>query len=368
MSGTSADGIDAVLLHVDATDNLSLAATRSQPFDNALKTAISALCTPGENEIDRLGELDRRLGHAFAEATLALLKEAGVGPHQITAIGSHGQTVRHRPRGTVAGKGGAFSLQIGDPNTIAELTGITTVADFRRRDIAAAGEGAPLAPAFHLNQFAKEGMRRAIVNIGGIANATLLDGQTLLGGFDCGPGNTLLDYWVHKAIGVNYDAGGAWSAGGSVHQRLLDACFDDPFFARTGPRSTGREHFSPDWLQSKLTSRPEIDARDVQATLAEFTARSVVQGLESAAFAAQEVYVCGGGAHNADIMRRLHRLLQPARLDTSLALGMHPDWVEAAAFAWLARQRLCNLPGNAPEVTGAHGLRVLGAVYPGATR
>lgn len=368
MSGTSADGIDAVLLTSDATGNISLAATRSHRLDGTLKTAIRALCTPGENEIDRLGELDRRLGRAFAEATLALLEDADTEPQQVTAIGSHGQTVRHRPQGIAAGKTGAFSLQIGDPNTIAELTGITTVADFRRRDIAAEGEGAPLVPAFHLDQFAREGTRRAIVNIGGIANATLLEGRTLLGGFDSGPGNTLLDYWVHQVTGVDYDAGGSWSAEGSVDQGLLEACLDDPFFTRTGPRSTGREHFSPDWLQSKLAVKPDIEARDVQATLAEFTALSIAQSLESAAFVAQEVYVCGGGSHNADIMRRLYRRLQPAQLDTTLALGMHPDWVEAAAFAWLARQRLCNLPGNAPEVTGARGLRVLGAIYPGANR
>lgn len=366
MSGTSADGIDAVLLNVDAADNLSLTATRSHPLDGAVKAAIGALCTPGENEIDRLGELDRRLGHAFAAATLALLKDAGLAPHQVTAIGSHGQTVRHRPRGLAGNSAAAFSLQIGDPNTIAELTGITTVADFRRRDIAAAGEGAPLVPAFHRDRFAQAGSRRAIINIGGIANATLLDGPTLLGGFDCGPGNTLLDYWARSATGAAYDAGGAWSAEGSVHPELLDACLDDAFFSRTGPRSTGREYFSADWLQSRLAAMPAIEARDVQATLAEFTARSIAGSLEAAHFAAQEVYVCGGGAHNADIMRRLYRLLQPARLETTAALGLHPDWVEAAAFAWLARQRLHNRPGNAPEVTGAAGLRVLGAVYPGA--
>lgn len=366
MSGTSADGIDAVLLNVDETGNLSLTATRSHPLDGSVKAAIEALCTPGENEIDRLGELDRRLGRNFAEAVLALLEDADLAAHQVTAIGSHGQTVRHRPRGAAGNSAAAFSLQIGDPNTIAELTGITTVADFRRRDIAAAGEGAPLVPAFHRGQFAQPGIRRAIVNIGGIANATLLEGLTLRGGFDCGPGNALLDYWVHRSTGAAYDAGGAWSAEGSVDADLLDACLADPFFSRTGPRSTGREHFSAGWLQSRLNAMPALRARDVQATLAEFTVRSIAGSLQAADFTAQEIYVCGGGAHNADIMRRLHRRLQPARLDTTAALGMHPDWVEAAAFAWLARQRLCKLPGNAPEVTGATGLRVLGAIYPGA--
>ncbi|MEQ8514766.1 MAG: anhydro-N-acetylmuramic acid kinase, partial [Chromatocurvus sp.] len=238
-------------------------------------------------------------------------------------------------------------------------------ADFRRRDIAAGGEGAPLVPAFHLDRFAHHAVRRAIVNIGGIANATLLDGRVLYGGFDCGPGNTLLDHWIHATRGAPYDAAGAWSAEGDVVDALLSACLDDPFFTRTGPRSTGREYFSGQWLQSKLAALPGLHARDVQATLAELTACAIVRSLASASFVAEEVYVCGGGAHNDDIMRRLYRLLQPARLETTLALGLHPDWVEAAAFAWLARRRLDNLPGNAPEVTGARGGRILGAVYPG---
>lgn len=367
MSGTSADGIDAVLLSVDTAGNSSLTATHRHDLGRSLKSAISDLCLSGNHEIDRLGDLDRRLGCKFAEAIKTLLQNAHLQSHQISAVGSHGQTVRHRPTGTAGNGTAAFTLQIGDPNTIAEITGITTVADFRRRDIAAGGEGAPLVPAFHLDQFAMTDMRRAIVNIGGIANATLLDGRALVGGFDCGPGNTLLDYWIHDTVGVDFDAKGAWSAGGSTDQALLDACLDDPFFARSGPRSTGREHFSPHWLRSRLATRPGIDPRDVQATLAELTARCIAQSLTSARFAAQEIFVCGGGAHNEDLMRRLHRLITPLRLDTTAALGMHPDWVEAAAFAWLARQRLNNRPGNAPEVTGARGLRVLGAVYPGAT-
>lgn len=365
MSGTSADGIDAAIVEFADNDAMSLAATCHYPLDAALKAAINTLSTPGSNEIDRLGDLDRRLGHAFAGATHALLESAGLAPGQITAIGSHGQTVRHRPDGIAGDRLSAFTLQLGDPNTIAELTGISTVTDFRRRDIAAGGEGAPLAPAFHRDRFARQGVSRAVVNIGGIANATLLEGNTLVGGFDCGPGNTLLDYWIHKATGAAYDASGSWSAEGKVVEDLLHALFDDPFFNRSGPRSTGREHFSPRWLQEKLLRVPGIDARDVQATLAELTARAIAGSLTSASFAADEIYVCGGGAHNHDIMRRLFRLLQPARLDTTQALGLHPDWVEAAAFAWLARQRLENLPGNAPAVTGARGLRILGAIYPG---
>lgn len=366
MSGTSADGIDAVVLEFDAQGDMSLLASRDHRLDQSLKRDIDALCTPGENEIDRLGDLDRRLGNAFAEATLALLGDAGLEPGQITAIGSHGQTVRHRPDGIAGERAAAFTMQIGDPNTIAEITGVITVADFRRRDIAAGGEGAPLVPAFHLDRFAVAGERRAIVNIGGIANATLLDGQALCGGFDCGPGNTLLDHWIHATSGAAYDSAGAWSAEGDVVDSLLSACLDDPFFTRNGPRSTGREHFSPRWLQARLAALPNLHPQDVQATLAELTARAIAGSLASSAFRPEAVYVCGGGAHNDDVMRRLYRLLRPARLATTLALGLNPDWVEAAAFAWLARRRLQHLPGNAPEVTGARGPRVLGTVYPGA--
>ena len=365
MSGTSADAIDALVLTLGENGELALVATREHPLDNSQKNAIAALSSPGENEIDRLGELDRSLGYAFAQATLALLDDSGLEREDITAIGSHGQTVRHRPKGKAGGRATGFTLQLGDPNTIAEITGITTVADFRRRDVAAGGEGAPLAPAFHLDRFALPGRCRAIVNIGGIANATLLDGATLAGGFDCGPGNTLLDYWIRESRGAAYDAAGAWSAEGDVDEALLADCFNDPYFTRVGPRSTGREHFSPGWLQSRLASHSKVKPRDVQATLAEFTARAIAHSLQSASFPAREIYVCGGGAHNDDIMHRLYRLLAPARLDTTLALGLHPDWVEAAAFAWLARQRLLNLAGNAPAVTGARGPRLLGSVFPG---
>ena len=365
MSGTSADGIDAAVVEFADNGAMSLAATCQHPLDAALKSTIEALCTPGDDGIDRLGCLDRRLGQAFAAATQALLANAGLVPAQITAIGSHGQTVRHRPDGIAGDRTAAFTLQLGDPNTIAELTGISTVTDFRRRDIAAGGEGAPLVPAFHLDRFARQGVRRAVINIGGIANATLLEGKTLVGGFDCGPGNTLLDHWIQTATGAAYDASGSWSAEGKVIDELLRALFDDPFFSRAGPRSTGREHFSPHWLQKKLSTAPGIEPRDVQATLAELTARAIAGSLRSASFAPDEIYVCGGGAHNHDLMRRLLRLSRPAKLDTTQALGLHPDWVEAAAFAWLARQRIENLPGNAPAVTGARGPRVLGAVYPG---
>jgi len=364
MSGTSVDGVDAALLAFDTdrgSDRFDVLATLGRPHPPALRDAIATLCTPGDDGLDEAGRVDRAVAVAFADTALALLEQAGIDAARVSAIGSHGQTVRHRPEGDAP-----FTLQLGDPSTIAERTGITTVADFRRRDIAAGGEGAPLAPAFHRACFGAPGRRRAIVNIGGIANATLLEGETLVAGFDTGPGNTLLDAWSRRHLGADYDAGGAWSAEGTVIPALLDGALSDAFFQRAGPRSTGREHFSDAWLDSLLAAVPDADPRDVQATLAALTAQGITRGLERAGFRADEVYVCGGGAHNDDLMRRLHRALEPARLATTQALGLDPDWVEAAAFAWLARETLAGRPGNAPAVTGAAGPRVLGGIYPGS--
>ena len=278
------------------------------------------------------------------------------------AIGSHGQTVRHHPPSRQAGRG--FSLQIGDPNTIAHLTGITTIADFRRRDIAAGGEGAPLAPAFHAAAFAREGAARAIVNIGGIANATLLDGSGGVLGFDTGPGNTLLDHWVQRHLGTAYDRDGQWSAEGEVSDTLLHRLLAHPFLSAAGPRSTGKEEFNLDWLGQCLVGLDEVTPQQVQATLAELTAQSIAAGIRAAAVEVNEVYVCGGGGRNTDLMRRLYRHLEPATLDTTAALGMEPEWVEAAAFAWLAYRNCQRLPGNLPAVTGAREAVILGGIYP----
>ncbi|MHA7817919.1 MAG: anhydro-N-acetylmuramic acid kinase [Pseudohaliea sp.] len=360
MSGTSVDGVDAALLAFEG-DHFDLLGTLGRPHPPALRDAIASLCTPGNDGLDAAGQVDRNIALAFAGTALALLERCGISAADVMAIGSHGQTVRHRPEGEAP-----FTLQLGDPNTIAERTGITTVADFRRRDIAAGGEGAPLAPAFHRACFGAAGRRRAIVNIGGIANVTLLDGETLVAGFDTGPGNTLLDAWSERHRGTAYDAGGAWSAEGTVIPTLLEGALADAFFQRDGPRSTGREYFSEAWLDSLLAAAPDADPRDVQATLAALTATAITRGIERAGFRADEVYVCGGGAHNDDLMRRLHRALGPATLATTRTLGLDPDWVEAAAFAWLARKTLAGRPGNAPAVTGAAGPRVLGGIYPGS--
>ncbi|MBE9538277.1 MAG: anhydro-N-acetylmuramic acid kinase [Proteobacteria bacterium] len=363
MSGTSIDAIDSAVLRFSDND-ISIVASREHPIPTATRQAIATLSHSGADEVEKMGKLDRELGILFAQATLALLDQAAIPAQDIAAIGSHGQTIRHRPPSAGHSPEQSFTLQIGDPNTIAEITGITTVADFRRRDIAAGGEGAPLAPAFHAAAFAHAGVDRAIVNIGGIANASLLAGTELLMGFDTGPGNTLLDSWVARHRGERYDKGGNWAAEGQVDAQLLARLMQHPYLDKTGPRSTGKEAFNMDWLASWYPSLDSLDAQSVQATLAEYTAATIARGLASCDLNISEVYICGGGVHNDDLMRRLYEKLAPAKLDTTTALGLDPDWVEAAAFAWLARQSLTGLAGNAPVVTGAKAPRVLGGVFP----
>jgi len=363
LSGTSMDGIDAAL--VDCADGkIQLLATHEHPMPETVRNAIAAISHDGDNEIERLGVLDRELGALFGNAVQALLASANRRAEEIAAIGSHGQTIRHRPPSAGHCAATAFTLQVGDPNSIAEHTGITTVADFRRRDIAAGGEGAPLAPAFHAAAFAAPGQHRAVVNIGGIANATLLAGEELLGGFDTGPGNTLLDQWVQLHEGRSYDRDGNWSSEGEVIPALRDRLLADPYFTRSGPRSTGKEHFNMAWLDRALEQLPAQSPRDVQATLADVTAQSIADGLSNTDFTAEAVYVCGGGARNTDLMRRLYQKLAPATLETTVALGIEPEWVEAAAFGWLACRAIAGLSGNAAAVTGAAGPRILGGIYP----
>jgi anhydro-N-acetylmuramic acid kinase len=366
MSGTSMDGIDSAIVRCD-DDGINQVHTLEHSIPDDTRDRIAAISKPGDDEIERMGRLDRELGQLFAEAVNALLQDSGIRPDKVAAIGSHGQTIRHRPPSALAAEDTAFTLQIGDPNTIAELTGITTVADFRRRDVAANGEGAPLAPAFHQAAFAATGKCRAVINIGGIANVTVLQEKSLAAGFDTGPGNTLLDHWVGRIKGSLYDQDGAWASEGNVHQRLLESLLAHPYLCKQGPRSTGKEAFNLDWLDSCLDQLPSINPRDVQATLAEFTASTIASGVQSQGVQIEEAYVCGGGAHNTDLMRRLYRKLSPATLDTTEPIGIHPDWVEAAAFAWLAHRTIAGLAGNAPAVTGAEGFRVLGGIYPGAS-
>ena len=360
MSGTSADSIDAALVAF-AEDHCQLMATHTHNLAPELKAEIHALSFPGHNEIARLGVLDHQLGHCFAAAVTELLTQAAVPAYAVTAIGSHGQTIRHEP---AHGGGTRFTLQIADANIIAEQTGILTIADFRRRDIACGGQGAPLTPAFHKAQFSSANEHRCIVNIGGIANITVLPAQGDVIGFDTGPGNTLLDAWIQQCSGLAFDRDGTWAASGTLISKLLHAMLQHPFLPRPAPKSTGREDFNINWLMNLLASFPRTNAADVQATLLEFTAVTIANAIHAQCEPGCAVFVCGGGAHNAALMQRLQAHLAHSTIYTTEALDLDPDWVEAAAFAWLAKQYVDGKPGNLPAVTGAGKLTILGAAYP----
>jgi len=360
ISGTSLDGIDAVLVDLSQTPRLIAARHKAYPRD--LLDPLRTLCLPGANEIDRLGELDRRVAIAFADAVGELLSEAGVPSHRITAIGSHGQTVRHRPANPYP-----FSLQIGDPNTLAERTGITTVADFRRRDLAAGGEGAPLVPAFHQAMLRHPSQPRVVLNLGGIANITCLppgDSNQPVTGYDTGPANTLLDRWVARHQGEPLDREGAWAAGGRLLEPLLQQLLADAYFTLPPPKSTGPEYFNLPWLEQHLPPPPQ-HPEDVQRTLVELTAVSVSHAIAREGFAKAEVLACGGGVHNSLLMSRLQHHHREGRVRSTDALGLDPDWVEAMAFAWLASRTLAGLSGNLPSVTGARHDVILGGIFLG---
>ncbi len=374
ISGTSADGIDAALLRfepavedlVSAADAapandppfaMQVVAADTFPYPSPIRARLLALTAAGAViPLDEFGALDVAVGGCFAEAATRLLSRAGVSASHVRAIGSHGQTVRHRPQGAHP-----FSLQIGDAAVIAERTGIATVADFRRADVAAGGQGAPLAPAFHAAAFAHL-MPCALLNLGGIANFSLLNGGDDILGFDSGPANCLLDAWNARHCGTPCDVDGAWASSGNVLPGLLDALLDDPYFAAAPPKSTGREYFNLDWLEARL-GRAEVKPADIQATLLALSARSIAEALQKSGSPAQRVLACGGGVHNRALMAALAAALQPIELTDTGSVGMDPDFVEAALFAWLARQRLAQLPGNIPGVTGARGPRILGALH-----
>jgi anhydro-N-acetylmuramic acid kinase len=359
MSGTSADGIDTAL--VDFSQSLpAVISAHYTPYTSDVKQKILALYQQGENEIHRLGELDIQLGKAFAQAVNATLNKESIAPHDIKAIGSHGQTIRHSPQTPFR-----FTLQIADPNTIAAETGITTVADFRRKDIAHGGQGAPLVPAFHQHMLASTHHHRAVVNIGGISNVTLLQkNNSEPAGFDLGPGNALMDAWIHLHHQKNHDEDGMWSAQGKVHRALLSNMLADNYFKLPPPKSTGREYFNLEWLHHHLRIFDNnISAVDVQATLVELTAACIIspicQYLHNG-----EILVCGGGVHNTYLMSRLQALAgSQFTVDSTKKYGIDPDWMEAMAFAWLARQTLNRLPGNIPLVTGAKHTAILGGIY-----
>lgn len=358
ISGTSMDGIDAALVRF--TPKTELVAAHLHEFPGELRREMRALARPTENEIDRLGVVDAQLGRLFAEAALTLLAKAGVAPASVRAIGSHGQTLRHRP-----GLRPPFTLQAADPNIIAAETGRPVVADFRRMDMALGGQGAPLVPAFHQAIFHEPGQNRVVVNIGGIANVTVLRGEGgEVQGYDTGPGNVLLDHWCRRILGEPMDRDGALAARGVVVPPLLAQMLADPYFARPAPKSTGPEYFTPAWLDRHLDAAGPLAAADVQATLLMLTARSIAAEIRKLRFPTRpEVFVCGGGVHNTALMAALQAELADCVVAPTDRLGVPVDWVEAMAFAWLAHQRMEGRPGNCPAVTGARRPAVLGAVY-----
>ncbi|MDP2823906.1 MAG: anhydro-N-acetylmuramic acid kinase [Sulfuritalea sp.] len=354
MSGTSLDGVDAALVDFSHNQPRTLA-TFWQPYSSAIRQRALQLQTAQHNEIHSAALFANELAHCYAEAVGHLLASASVSAAQVVAIGCHGQTIRHQP---AAG----YSVQLNNPALLAELTGITVVADFRSRDIAAGGQGAPLVPAFHAAIFGDAGRHRVILNIGGIANLTDLNPGQPVRGFDCGPGNLLMDAWIERQQGLRYDESGQWAAQGRVLPELLHGLLADIFFAASPPKSCGRDEFNLSWLELRLAGneRPE----DVQATLLELSAVSAIQAIGRWCGTPNELFVCGGGAHNQTLMARLQHYLPDCRVASTDSLGQAADWVEALAFAWLAWRTLNNEPGNLAEVTGARGQRILGAIYP----
>ncbi|MBE7939136.1 MULTISPECIES: anhydro-N-acetylmuramic acid kinase [Ramlibacter] len=358
MSGTSLDGVDAVL--ADFAQALPrVLAHAALPLPADLRAQLLALNTSGPDELHRAALAANALMRCYADAVREVLVQAGMQAARVAAIGAHGQTVRHRPQEF---DGTGYTLQLAQPALLAELTGIRVVADFRSRDVAAGGQGAPLAPFFHRAMFGGGNGTLGVLNLGGISNLTVLrpDGSQL--GFDCGPANALLDFWSERHTGRPFDEGGAWAATGQVLPGLLQALLAEPYFSRRPPKSTGRDLFNPAWLLPRLPA--QAAPADVQATLAELTARSCADAAGVHAPGLARLVVCGGGAYNRHLMARLQALLPGAQVASSEALGLPPLQVEAAAFAWLARKALRNEPLELQSTTGAQGARVLGAVWP----
>ncbi len=360
MSGTSMDGIDAVLVDFDSP-NPTLVAKHSQVIPKHTFRNLQRLSLPGSDEINLLGQLDRSVGLLFGAAVNELLAKAGVSKEQVVAIGSHGQTVRHMPNLDMG-----FSLQIGDPNTIAVETGIDVIADFRRKDIALGGQGAPLVPAFHQQIFSSPDTARIILNIGGISNLTYLPGNTDdVIGFDTGPGNILIDAWIQQVKERAYDEEGAWAASGTTDEKLLKHLLSHTYFSQPFPKSTGRELFNQAWLEQQAAEFGYLNEADIQSTLLDVTCHSIAK--ETLALSPRgELFVCGGGAFNTELMSRLDKLLPGYRLSTTSELGIAPQWVEGIAFAWLAMRHHQGLSGNLPAVTGASREGVLGSLFPAA--
>ncbi len=358
MSGTSLDGVDGVL--VDFSDTkLKVLQYACSPFTDDLRAELFALNTQGNNELHRAALSANALAQVYAHVVNQLLQQSNLQTTDIQAIGAHGQTVRHRP-GEFDALG--YTLQLNNPALLAELTRIDVVADFRSRDVAAGGQGAPLVPAFHQEVFAGVGAGTAVLNIGGISNLSVL-GQAVLG-FDCGPGNALMDYWCHQHTGQMFDNGGQWAASGRIHPQLLSRLMMEPFLSKAPPKSTGRDLFNASWLAQYLQQFPDLSPVDVQATLTEFTAIACANALNCYVKNSKLLIVCGGGALNDYLMQRLQATLPSVVVESSTTHGLPPLQVEAAAFAWLARKTMRRETGSLKSVTGARGSRILGAIYP----
>ncbi len=364
ISGTSIDGIDCAL--VDLADTLPrLVDASCTAYAPALRDELLALCAQPQVSLNKLGSLHIEVGRAFAACVNELLTRTGIERSAISVIGSHGQTIFHQPDSATP-----FSLQIGDANTIAQMTGLTTIADFRGRDMAAGGQGAPIAPLLHRHCFAGAEQTRMIVNVGGIANLTALPANGPARAFDTGPANVLMDYWIAKHRGETFDANGAWAAGGAVNPALLAELLAEPYLALPAPKSTGRELFNGAWLEEKLqrvesTSGHSVSAQDVQATLLELSCASIANAINSHAESGA-IYLCGGGAHNTALHQRLAQLAPNFTVQSSSTLGMDPDWVEAIAFAWMAQQRLEGIAMETQPFTGASQPVMLGGIYSGS--
>lgn len=359
LSGTSLDAIDIAAFSFSA-GTAELYQTLSYPIPIDIKHACLKLSETTACDLAELGILDNKLGLLFAESILSFLSKYNIAPAAITAIGCHGQTIHHKPK-----RPHPFTLQIGDPNIIATLTGIKTVADFRRKDLAVGGQGAPLAPGFHATQFSSNQANRVIINIGGIGNISVLpkDSTMPVLGFDTGPGNCLLDAWVQKNFNKPYDNNGDIAKQGNCIPALLTNMLQDPYFQTTAPKSTGREYFNLVWLNKYLSQfETSIAAEDVQATLVQLTSKTICDSILATSLLPNEIYICGGGAYNQALLTALEQDLQQ-KVKLTTELGIAPDWVEAGLFAWLARQRLLEQPGNVPSVTGASKAIVLGGVY-----
>lgn len=358
MSGTSLDGLDIVIIEQQPELPSQLIASHYLAMPKQLRQDLLSLCSSGYDELARTALAEQQWAQLAANGINELLALQQLTPKDIVAIGSHGQTVRHEPDRQ-------FTIQISNGALLAELTNITVVTDFRRRDVAAGGQGAPLVPAYHEALFKDYNKQRAILNVGGFSNLSLLSPNQTTHGFDCGPGNVLLDTWIQHKLNKDYDDKGAWAASAAPNQQLLALFLEDDFFNKTGPKSTGRELFNFAWLNHKLKQfKQPIAAEVVQSTLLELTVQSIIQSLKQAQPTTDELIVCGGGAFNNELLNRLQQNLPNSTVQTTQDYGIPPEWIEAMAFAWLAYCCLAKIPANRPAVTGAKGLRVLGAIYP----